>query len=143
MELHFQTNAPTSSLSEESHVHALLNLVYLSGVPTKIPRNALPELDFLTQITFELYERNRHDGLGKEYSLRIGFSPGAHYASVLDMQVDSEHCLKVAPRINLIPHLSLDEVLAYHNSYLNLPNLESIERQIEERKLYYAQEDNH
>lgn len=43
---------------------------------------------------------------------------------------------------NLIPHLSLDEVLAYHNSYLNLPNLESIERQIEERKLYYVQEDN-
>lgn len=33
-----------------------------------------------TQITFELYERNR--GLGDdtplEYSLRIGFSPGAH-----------------------------------------------------------------
>ncbi|KAI9319507.1 histidine phosphatase superfamily-domain-containing protein [Dichotomocladium elegans] len=128
--------------TKESHVHALLNLVYMSGIPTKIPRNALPELDFLTQITFELYERNRHSGSGKEYSLRIGFSPGAHYKDVLDMRLDAEHCLKVAPRTNLIPHLSLDEVLAYHNSYLNLPNLESIERQIEERKLYYVQEDN-
>lgn len=128
--------------TKESHVHALLNLVYLSGVPTKVPRNALHELDFLTQITFELYERNRHSGSGKEYSLRIGFSSGAHYKDVLDMHLDAEHCLKVAPRTNLIPHLSLDEVLAYHNSYLNLPNLESIERQIEERKLYYVQEDN-
>ncbi|KAI8145880.1 histidine phosphatase superfamily-domain-containing protein [Fennellomyces sp. T-0311] len=128
--------------TKESHVHALLNLVYLSGIPTKVPRNALPELDFLTQITFELYERNRHSGSGKEYSLRIGFSSGAHYKDVLDMHLDAEHCLKVAPRTNLIPHLSLDEVLAYHNSYLNLPNLESIERQIEERKLYYVQEDN-
>ena len=96
----------------------------------------------LTQITFELYERNRHSGSGKEYSLRIGFSSGAHYKDVLDIHLDAEHCLKVAPRTNLIPHLSLEEVLAYHNSYLNLPNLESIEQQIEERKLYYVQEDN-
>ncbi|KAF7729847.1 hypothetical protein EC973_003581 [Apophysomyces ossiformis] len=128
--------------TKESHVHALLNLVYHSGVPTKVPRNALPELDFLTQITFELFERNRHGNGGKEYSLRIGFSPGAHYDSVLDLHMDAEHCLKVAPRKNLIPHLSLEEVLAYHKGYLNVPNLESIERQIEERKLHYAQEDN-
>lgn len=52
----------------------------------------------LTQITFELYERNRHDGTEKEYSLRIAFSPGAHYDSVLDLHMDAEHCLKVAPR---------------------------------------------
>lgn len=52
----------------------------------------------LTQITFELYERNRHNGTDKEYSLRIAFSPGAHYDSVLDLHMDAEHCLKVAPR---------------------------------------------
>jgi hypothetical protein len=52
----------------------------------------------LTQITFELYERNRHNGSEKEYSLRIAFSPGAHYDSVLDLRMDAEHCLKVAPR---------------------------------------------
>ncbi|KAI8366808.1 histidine phosphatase superfamily-domain-containing protein [Radiomyces spectabilis] len=129
--------------TKESHVHALLNLVYQSGVPTKFPRNLLSELDFLTQITFELYERNRHmNGKAKEYSLRIGFSPGAHYDSVLDLQMDAEHCLKVSPRRNMIPHMPMDEVVGYHNSYLNLPNLQSIEQQIEEKKLYYAQEDN-
>ncbi|RCH82263.1 hypothetical protein CU098_003704, partial [Rhizopus stolonifer] len=84
--------------TKESHVHALLNLIYLSGVPTKVPRNTLPELDYLTQITFELYERNRQSVLDKEYSLRIGFSSGAHYDSVLDLRMDAEHCLKVAPR---------------------------------------------
>lgn len=129
--------------TKESHVHALLNLVYLSGLPTKFPRPILPELDFLTQITFELYERNRHNGSEKEYSLRIAFSPGAHYDSVLDLRMDAEHCLKVAPRKNLIPHLSLDEVLQYYKTaYLKIPELAAIERQIDERKLYYAQEDN-
>ncbi|RCH97039.1 hypothetical protein CU098_007538, partial [Rhizopus stolonifer] len=129
--------------TKESHVHALLNLVYLSGIPTKVPRNTLPELDFLTQITFELYERNRHNGSDKEYSLRIAFSPGAHYDSVLDLHMDAEHCLKVAPRKNLIPHLSLDEVVEYCKSaYLNIPELAAIEQQIDEKKLFYAQEDN-
>ncbi|CEJ01364.1 Putative Inositol pyrophosphate synthase [Rhizopus microsporus] len=129
--------------TKESHVHALLNLVYLSGLPTKFPRPILPELDFLTQITFELYERNRHDGTEKEYSLRIAFSPGAHYDSVLDLHMDAEHCLKVAPRKNLIPHLSLDEVLQYYKTaYLRIPELHAIEQQIDEEKLYYAQEDN-
>ncbi|KAI7908297.1 histidine phosphatase superfamily-domain-containing protein [Cokeromyces recurvatus] len=127
--------------TKESHVHTLLNLIYLSGVPTKVPRNTLPELDFLTQITFELYERNRQSVPEKEYSLRIGFSSGAHYDSVLDLRMDAEHCLKVAPRRNLIPHLLLEEVLTYHKGYLNIPNIKSIEEQIEERRLYYAQED--
>jgi hypothetical protein len=44
---------------------------------------------------------------------------------------------------NLIPHLSLDEVLQfYKTAYLKIPELATIEKQIEERKLYYAQEDN-
>jgi inositol hexakisphosphate/diphosphoinositol-pentakisphosphate kinase len=44
---------------------------------------------------------------------------------------------------NLIPHLSLDEVLQYYKTaYLRIPELAAIERQIDERKLYYAQEDN-
>jgi inositol hexakisphosphate/diphosphoinositol-pentakisphosphate kinase len=51
----------------------------------------------LTQITFELYERQLSAN-EKEHSLRIGFSPGAHYDSVLDLQMDAEHCLKTAPR---------------------------------------------
>lgn len=43
---------------------------------------------------------------------------------------------------NLIPHLSLEEVLYYHKGYLNVPNLKAIQQTIEERQLYYAQEDN-
>ncbi|ORX51606.1 hypothetical protein DM01DRAFT_1375330 [Hesseltinella vesiculosa] len=129
--------------TKESHVHALLSLVYLSGVPTKVPRNSLPELDFLTQITFELYERKNPDIHGNaDYSLRIAFSPGAHSDSVLDLHLDAEHCVKVVPRMNLIPHLSLEEVLNYHKEYLNVPNLEAIQQTIAERQLHYAQEDN-
>ncbi|KAI8068198.1 histidine phosphatase superfamily-domain-containing protein [Gongronella butleri] len=129
--------------TKESHVHALLSLVYLSGVPTKVPRQSLPELDFLTQITFELYERKNPDMENTaEYSLRIAFSPGAHSDSVLDLHMDSEHCLKVVPRMNLIPHLSLEEVLYYHKGYLSVPNLDAIQQTIEERQLHYAQEDN-
>jgi hypothetical protein len=52
----------------------------------------------LTQITFELYERDRHNGTEKEYSFRMAFSPGAFYDGILDLHMDAEHCLKVAPR---------------------------------------------
>jgi hypothetical protein len=42
----------------------------------------------LTQITFELYERKNPDtDNDAEYSLRIAFSPGAHYDSVLDLHM--------------------------------------------------------
>jgi hypothetical protein len=109
-------------------VHTLLNLIFQTGIPTKTPRPMVPELDCkstlltdshplfhykvyghiltviseynntdLTQITFELYERQL-SSTEKEHSLRIGFSPGAHYDSVLDLQMDAEHCLKTAPR---------------------------------------------
>lgn len=60
------------------------------------------ELDYLTQITFELYERSRGlgggDGAAMEYSLRIGFSVGAHDSGLIDTQMDTRHALSVAPR---------------------------------------------
>lgn len=59
----------------------------------------------LTQITFELYERR------KEYSLRIGFSPGAHDPNLIDLQIDSRHGLSVAPRRWLTDHLPVNETL--------------------------------
>jgi hypothetical protein len=71
----------------------------------------------LTQITFELYERNnnperrnsnspvsaspiRSSALQpeKEYSLRISYSPGANYPNIMDLQMDAKHCLNVARR---------------------------------------------
>lgn len=41
----FNTTNNLTHVILESHVHALLNLVYLSGLPTKFPRPVLPELD--------------------------------------------------------------------------------------------------
>jgi hypothetical protein len=96
------------------------------------------ELDYLTQITFELYERSR--GLGniisagsedktwtstyldestnvalveREYSLRVGFSPGAHDSNLLDLQVDCKHSLHVAPRRWITDHIKLEEALKF------------------------------
>jgi inositol hexakisphosphate/diphosphoinositol-pentakisphosphate kinase len=83
--------------TKESHVHTLFNVIRLSFSPGI---TEFFELDYLTQITFELYERNR--GLGTdnplEYSLRIGFSPGAHDPGLIDTQMDVAHALSVAPR---------------------------------------------
>ncbi|RKO90183.1 histidine phosphatase superfamily-domain-containing protein [Blyttiomyces helicus] len=101
--------------TKESKVISLLNIVRLCGIPTKISSSALHELDYLTQITFEVYERNR--GLGsddpdsREYSLRIGFSQGAHDPNLIDLQLDSKHSLSVAPRRWISDHISLDEAL--------------------------------
>ncbi|RUS29846.1 hypothetical protein BC938DRAFT_480168 [Jimgerdemannia flammicorona] len=127
--------------TKESHVHTLLNVVFLSGLPTRIPRIAIPELDYLTQITFELYERNRTIGGDKEYSLRVGFSPGAHDPNIIDLQMDAKHCLSVAPRRNLTDHLPLDQALSYYQRHLNDPGVENIERQIIEKRYHYAEED--
>ncbi|RHZ75247.1 hypothetical protein Glove_216g82 [Diversispora epigaea] len=105
--------------TKESHVHTLLNVVFLSGLPMKIPKYQIPELDYLTQITFELYERHRGPNGDKEYSLRVAFSPGAHDPNILDLQLDARHCLNVAPRINLTAHLPLDQALSYYKNKVN------------------------
>ncbi|RUS15211.1 inositol hexakisphosphate kinase/inositol pyrophosphate synthase [Endogone sp. FLAS-F59071] len=128
--------------TKESHVHTLLNVVFLSGLPTRISRTEIAELDYLTQITFELYERNRTIGGDKEYSLRVGFSPGAHDPNILDLQMDAKHCLSVAPRKNLTDHLPLDEALSFYRRHLNSPGVERIERQIVEKRYHYAEEDD-
>ncbi|KAI9189042.1 inositol hexakisphosphate and diphosphoinositol-pentakisphosphate kinase [Blastocladiella emersonii ATCC 22665] len=99
--------------TKESHVHTLLNLVYLSGVPMKIPAGNLDELDYLTQITFELYERNRGiaNEADKEFSVRISFSPGAYCAELVDLQMDDRHSIVAAPKRDLTDHVSLDDVV--------------------------------
>ncbi|KAJ2830841.1 inositol hexakisphosphate and diphosphoinositol-pentakisphosphate kinase [Coemansia sp. 'formosensis'] len=99
--------------TKESHIHTLLNLVFLCGMPTMIPYERVGELDYLTHIIFEVYERKPDvdADLGTEYSLRIGFSPGANCYHVLDMNVDSTHALKVLPRRNFTFHMPLDKAI--------------------------------
>ncbi|KAJ3070146.1 hypothetical protein HK102_006746, partial [Quaeritorhiza haematococci] len=115
--------------TKESKVICLLNMVLLCGLPTKMIDT--DELDYLTQITFELYERNR-GGVGgnnssiglsqdqlsptedtREFSLRVGFSPGAHDPNLIDLHLDSKHSLSVAPRRWISDHISLDDALSY------------------------------
>ncbi|KAG0246865.1 hypothetical protein BGX31_006929 [Mortierella sp. GBA43] len=153
--------------TKESHVHTLLNVVYLSGIPTRLAKSMIPELDYLTQITFELYERSGpaappppenlsssplmslFSPLGDtnspttdstpahtpEYSLRIGFSPGAGNPNILDLQMDSKHCLSVMQRRNLTNHLPLDDALQYYKTQVENPKYRSVNRRIRESKM--------
>ncbi|KAF9081604.1 hypothetical protein BGX23_000696 [Mortierella sp. AD031] len=133
--------------TKESHVHTLLNIVYLSGIPTRLHKREIPELDYLTQITFELYERSGpttptspsfdspHSSPHPEYSLRIGFSPGSGNPNILDLQMDSKHCLSVMPRRNLTDHLPLDAALHYYKTQVENPKYRSVNRRIRESRM--------
>ncbi|ORX89342.1 hypothetical protein K493DRAFT_383047 [Basidiobolus meristosporus CBS 931.73] len=106
--------------TKESQLHTMLNVVFGSGLPTKLTRADLEELDYLTQITFELYECNRESDGSKEYSLRVGFSPGAHHSNIMDLQMDDRHTISVSPRRDLTHHLALDRALQYLQDQIDL-----------------------
>ncbi|KAJ3289193.1 hypothetical protein HDU79_004252 [Rhizoclosmatium sp. JEL0117] len=100
--------------TKESKVICLFNIVLLCGLPTLVGVSDIDELDYLTQINFELHERKRGlESEDREYSLRIGFSPGAHDPNLMDMHFDSKHSLSVAPRKWISDHISLDEALMH------------------------------
>ena len=98
--------------TKESKVYCLLNVVLLCGLKTKIIPTDVPELDYLTQITFELYERNGFvPNRGRDYSLRIALSLGAHDPNLIDLQLTNDHSVTVEPRKWISDHISLDEAL--------------------------------
>jgi len=100
----------TLYFTKESHIHTLVNLVLLSGLP--IANRRIPELDYCSHITFELYERNHGRGKSdKEYSIRLSLSEGAHSSNVLDSALDARHSLNVQPRRKLTQHLPYSLVI--------------------------------
>ena len=103
--------------TKESHVHTLYNVIRIMLAPSAVE---VTELDYLTQITFELYERVKQPTVNDdqsttpvpdEYSLRIGFSPGAHDPGLIDTVMDQRHSLAVAPRRWITDHLTFIDSL--------------------------------
>ncbi|RAL06650.1 inositol polyphosphate kinase VIP1 [Aspergillus homomorphus CBS 101889] len=97
--------------TKESHIYTLLNCILEGGIQTKIARTAIPELDYLSQICFELYEAKDCESSTNSYSIRISISPGCHAFDPLDVQLDSRHAIGCAPRRSLTPHQDWKEVI--------------------------------
>lgn len=106
--------------TKESHIYTLLNCILEGGIETKIKRSTIPELDYLSHISFELYESETNQPQGAatgegyptfNYSIRIAISPGCHVYDPLDVQLDSKHCISCAQRRTLTPHCDWKEVI--------------------------------
>ncbi|KAL4900630.1 hypothetical protein BDW74DRAFT_95119 [Aspergillus multicolor] len=97
--------------TKESHIYTLLNCILEGGVQTKIARSAIPELDYLSQICFELYEARDSESSTRSYSIRISISPGCHAFDPLDVHLDSRHAIGCAPRRSLTAHQDWKEVI--------------------------------
>lgn len=97
--------------TKESHIYTLLNCILEGGIETKIPRATIPELDYLSQIRFELYEAKDSDTAEFGYSIRISISPGCHTLDPLDVSLDSRHAIRTAPTRSLTAHQDWKSVI--------------------------------
>lgn len=97
--------------TKESHIYTLLNCILEGGIQTKISRAAIPELDYLSQICFELYEAKDDMSGVYSYSIRISISPGCHTHDPLDSFLDSKHAIGCAPRRSLTAHQNWKDVI--------------------------------
>ncbi|KAG8830109.1 hypothetical protein FRC20_008494, partial [Serendipita sp. 405] len=96
--------------TKESHIHTLLNLVLASGLPIANPR--IPELDYCSHLTFELYERGTATSKSdREFAIKLSLSEGAHSSNVLDSAIDARHALNVQGRKRLTSHLAYSLVI--------------------------------
>lgn len=102
--------AVVNYFTKESHIYTLLNIIYGAQLPMKIARNALPELDYLSQIVFEIYESGASTPGGVKHAIRLSLSPGCHTQDPLDVQLDDDHYIGCIPRISLTRHLDMDLV---------------------------------
>ncbi|KAK5957088.1 inositol hexakisphosphate and diphosphoinositol-pentakisphosphate kinase [Knufia fluminis] len=98
--------------TKESHIYTLLNCIMEGGVHTKIKRATIPELDYLSQICFELYEARDNETEETAYSIRISISPGCHTVDPLDVSLDSKHAIGTAPRRSLTNHQDWQDVIS-------------------------------
>ena len=65
------------------------NLLVLSGIPIASSVKNIPELDYCSHFTIELWEKSTGNGGKKDFSLRLSVSEGAHSPAVLDSNVDA------------------------------------------------------
>ncbi|EXJ91242.1 hypothetical protein A1O1_04352 [Capronia coronata CBS 617.96] len=109
--------------TKESHIYTLLNCIMEGGIHTKIKRSTIPELDYLSQICFELYEAKDAETDESTYSIRISISPGCHTIDPLDVSLDSKHAIGSAQRRSLTDHQDWKEVISTLKAKFNTVQL--------------------
>ncbi|CED82972.1 actin cytoskeleton organization and biogenesis-related protein [Phaffia rhodozyma] len=102
--------------TKESHIYTFCNLVLAAGLPMD-KKKKIPELDYASHITFELYERSYPEEQRKDFSLSIAISEGAHSPAVLDSSVDARHSLNVQARKKLTSHIPYEQAMTALKRY--------------------------